>query len=205
MKQPAAITATLEAAVNRYLALDPAAGARLGELEGRIIALELRGLDTTICLRVHATGISVLETADTAPDTIIRGTPFGMLRLVLGSNAASTLFSGTVEIEGDVDTGQAFKSLLDDMDIDWEEQLSILTGDIIAHQLGNMARTAGGWLRHVRTTLEQDLSEYLQEELRVVPTRIEIDNFIAEVDRLGMDLDRIAARIRRLQSRGSLP
>lgn len=205
MKQPAAIAAALDAAINRYLALDPEACARLGKLEGRIIALELRGLDTTICLRIHTTGISVVQTPDTVPDTILRGTPFGMLRLALGSNAASTLFSGTVEIEGDVDTGQAFKSLLDDVDIDWEEQLSGLTGDIIAHQLGNLARMAGGWLQHARTTLEQDLSEYLQEELRVVPTRIEIDNFCADVDRLVMDLDRMEARIRRLPSPDSLP
>jgi len=205
MKLPAAIASTLEAAVNRYLSLDPATGPRLGKLGGRIIALELRGLDVTICLRIHAAGISLLDSTDAAPDTILRGTPFGMLRLGLGGNPASTLFSGTVEIEGDVDTGQAFQSLLDDMDIDWEEQLSALTGDIIAHQLGNTARTASAWLVHGRSTLEKDLSEYLQEELRVVPTHIEIENFIADVDRIGMDLDRIAARIRRLQSPRDIP
>jgi len=205
MKLPAAIASTLETAVNRYLSLDPATGPRLGKLGGRIIALELRGLDVTICLRIHAAGISILDSTDTAPDTILRGTPFGMLRLGLGGNPVSTLFSGTVEIEGDVDTGQAFQSLLDDMDIDWEEQLSALTGDIIAHQLGNTARTASAWLVHGRSTLEKDLSEYLQEELRVVPTHIEIENFIADVDRIGMDLDRIAARIRRLQSPRDIP
>jgi len=205
MKLPAAIASTLETAVNRYLSLDPATGPRLEKLGGRIIALELRGLDVTICLRIHAAGISLLDSTDAAPDTILRGTPFGMLRLGLGGNPASTLFSGTVEIEGDVDTGQAFQSLLDDMDIDWEEQLSALTGDIIAHQLGNTARTASAWLVHGRSTLEKDLSEYLQEELRVVPTHIEIENFIADVDRIGMDLDRIAARIRRLQSPRDIP
>jgi len=99
-----------------------------------------------------------------------------------------------------VETGQAFKAILDEMDIDWEEQLSRLTGDTIAHQLGNTARRAAGVLRHGRRTLERDLGEYLQEELRVLPTRIETENFSADVSRLGMDTDRLAARIRRLQT-----
>jgi ubiquinone biosynthesis protein UbiJ len=34
----------------------------------------------------------------------------------------------------------------------------------------------------------------------VLPTRIETENFSADVSRLGMDTDRLAARIRRLQT-----
>jgi ubiquinone biosynthesis protein UbiJ len=103
-----------------------------------------------------------------------------------------------VEITGDVETGQAFKSVLDAIDIDWEEQLSRLTGDVVAHQLGNAMRHTRSWLDHARLTLERDLSEYLQEELRVVPTRIEIENLIEEIGRLVMDADRLEARLRRL-------
>jgi len=101
-----------------------------------------------------------------------------------------------------VEAGQAFKAALDELDIDWEEQLAGITGDMVAHQLGNTMRSAGNWLRQGRTTLEQDLGEYLQEELRVVPTRIEIENFIADVDQLRMDLERLEARIRRLGATG---
>jgi ubiquinone biosynthesis protein UbiJ len=86
------------------------------------------------------------------------------------------------------------------MDIDREEQLSRLTGDVIAHQLGNTARRTASALRHGRRTLEQDLGEYLQEELRLLPTRIETENFSTDVSRLVMDTDRLAARIRRLQA-----
>ena len=85
------------------------------------------------------------------------------------------------------------------MDIDWEEQLSKLTGDVIAHQLGNGARRIGTLLKHGRRTLQQDIGEYLQEELRVLPSRIETENFSSDVTRLSIDADRLAARIRRLQ------
>lgn len=195
----ARITRGLEAAFNRYLGMDPAAGARLASLDGRVIALELRGLDLKLVFRVQGQGIAFIEAPDQIPDTVLRGTPIGIARLGIGrGNATGTLFSGDVEISGDVETGQAFKAVLDAIDIDWEEQLARLTGDVLAHQLGNAARHTGRWLDHARLTLEQDLSEYLQEELRVVPTRIEIENLIEDIGRLGMDADRLEARLRRL-------
>jgi ubiquinone biosynthesis protein UbiJ len=179
--------------------MDPAAGERLAVLDGRVIALELRGLDVMLVLRVQGQGIAMLDDIDQAPDTVLRGTPLGIARLGLGrGNVTGALFSGDVEISGDVETGQAFKAVLDAIDIDWEEQLARLTGDLLAHQLGNAARHSARWLEHARLTLERDLSEYLQEELRVLPTRIEIENFIEDVGRLVMDTDRLEARLRRL-------
>jgi ubiquinone biosynthesis protein UbiJ len=199
MKPGDGISRGLESAFNRYIAMDPDAGARLAGLDGRVIALELRGLDLMLVFRVQGQGIAFIHEPDTKPDTLLRGTPLGITRLGLGrGNATGAMFSGEVEISGDVETGQAFKAVLDTIDIDWEEQLARYTGDVLAHRLGNAARHAGSWLGHARLTLEQDLSEYLQEELRVVPTRIEIENLIEDISRLGMDADRLEARLRRL-------
>ncbi len=204
MKLSATLADGLESALNRYLAMDPGTAPRLEALDGRTIALDLRGPDTEICLRIEGGRVRVLPEPepDTVPDTTLSGTPFGFARLGLGGDPERTLFSGDIRISGDVETGQAFKAVLDDLDIDWEEQLSGITGDLIAHQVGNAARATGNWLRQARSTLERDMGEYLQEELRVVPTRIEIENFIGDVDLLRMDLERIEARIRRLQEAG---
>jgi ubiquinone biosynthesis accessory factor UbiJ len=199
MKPGAGINRSLESAFNRYLRLDPKAGERLAGLDGRVIALEMRGLDLMLVFRVQDQGIAFIDEPERKPDTLLRGTPLGITRLGLGRGSATgALFSGDVEISGDVETGQAFKMFLDAIDIDWEEQLSRYTGDLLAHRLGNAARHAGSWLGHACLTLEQDLSEYLQEELRVVPTRIEIENLITDIGRLGMDTDRLEARLRRL-------
>lgn len=199
MKLSSGINRSLESAFNHYLGLDQAAGARMAGLDGRVIALELRGLDLMLVFRVQGRGIAIIDDPDQIPDTVLRGTPLGITRLGFGrGNATGTLFSGDVEISGDVETGQTFKAVLDAIDIDWEEQLARLTGDVLAHQLGNAARHTSRWLDHARLTLEQDLSEFLQEELRVVPTRIEIENLIEDISRLGMDADRLDMRLRRL-------
>jgi ubiquinone biosynthesis protein UbiJ len=200
MKLPAAVISGFESVINRYLRLDPDAATRMAQLDGQCIALELRGLDIELFILPGKQGIRLKDTIEGEADTVLRGTPLGMAQLGLGSNTGKTLFSGDVTIDGNVETGQAFKAVLDEMDIDWEEQLSKLTGDFIAHQLGNAARQAGKILHHGRTTLEQDISEYLQEELRVLPSRIETVNFSADVSRIGMDVERLQARIKRLQN-----
>lgn len=203
MRLPAGLAGALAGAINRYLALDPAAMPRLADLAGRTVALELRGFELVLYLRITTDGITLLQEPVDRPDTLLRGTPLGFARLGLGGHTAKTLFAGDVSIEGDVETGQAIKALLDELDIDWEEQLAGITGDFIAHRLGNAGRAAGKWLQHSRRTLEQDAGEYLTEELRVLPTRIEIENFSNAVDRLRMDTERLAARIGRLAARES--
>lgn len=201
MQLPASAITGLEAVINRYLRLDPDIGPRLAALSGRCIAIELRGLDLTLFIFPDEHGIQLKNHIEGEADTMLRGTPLGMAHLGLGGNTEKTLFSGEVVIEGDVETGQAFKSILDELDIDWEEQLSRLTGDVIAHQLGNTARLGRRVFRHGLATLEKDLGEYLQEELRLLPSRIETENFSTDVTRLNMDIDRIAARLKRLQTR----
>jgi len=199
MQLPASAVAVLEMVINRYLRLDPANGERMAALNGRCIGIELRGLDTTLYVFPDKHGIQLRERINRKPDTVLSGTPLGMVRLGLGANTEKTLFSGAVVIEGDVETGQAFKAVLDDLEIDWEEQLSRLTGDILAHQLGNAARRGRRATRLGLDTLGNDIGEYLQEELRVLPTRIEAANFSADVSRISMDVERLAARLKRLQ------
>ncbi len=205
MQLPAGVLSGLESIINRYLRLDPECGARMATLSGRCIGIELRGLDLQLFIYPGEQGIRLSDQldGDTEPDTTLRGTPLGMARLGLGKNTEKTLFSGDVSIDGDVETGQAFKAILDAMDIDWEEQLSRLTGDAIAHQLANTAKRASRVFGHSRHTLEKDIGEYLQEELRVLPARIEAENFSAAVTRTSIDTDRLAARVKRLQAAGT--
>ena len=196
---PSAITG-LESAINRYLRLDPESGKRLAGLAGRCINIHLEGLNVDLYIHPDEHGLQLKDSIEGEADTTLQGTPLALARLGLGSNTEKSLFSGDVVISGDVETGQTFKAILDELDIDWEEQLSHLTGDIVAHQLGNLARRGRHALRHGLNTLEQDIGEYLQEELRVLPTRIETENFSNDVTRIGMDVERLEARVKRLQS-----
>jgi len=200
VKIPLPLAAALEAALNTYVAMDPEAPARFSALEGRVVGVELRGLDLRFFI-LPGHSFQVLGDYAGEADAWISGTPLALLRLGTADERGRPLFTGDVEIRGDIDLGRRFQALLEAVDIDWEEHLSRLTGDVVAHQVGNAVRDTLAWGRKAADSLGQDLSEYLREESRLLPTRDEVEQFLAEVDTLREDVDRLEARLRRLQGR----
>jgi len=111
------------------------------------------------------------------------------------------VFEGDVEFYGDLDTGRRFKAFIDYIDIDWEEHLSHVVGDVVAHQVGNISRDALTWGQNVLNTLAQNSAEYLQEESHHLPVQAEVDRFLIGVDELRARVDRLTARTHRLNER----
>ena len=195
------IAAVLEKAINQVLRLDPDTVEQLQQLQGKVIAIELQGLNVTLYLMPQQEGLNVFCHFEEEPDTVLRGTPIAMAKMGLAKNAGDVLFEGDVEISGDVELGQQFREILGGLDIDWEEHLSHLTGDIVAHKAGNIARGIFSWGKQTAEILSQDVAEYLQEESFDLPSRREVDGFLKNVDALRSDVDRLEVRIYRIGKR----
>lgn len=191
--------AGLEAALNGYLNLDANARRQMEKLHGRVIAIEILGLGRTAYLVPGPGKVQVLEVFAGAPDVCISGTPLALAKLSDHDAGSRQLFSGDVEISGDTELAHQMGRILGTMDIDWEEQLSRFTGDLIAHRVGNLFRAARDWGVDSSATLRLDIQEYLQEELRLLPCRLEIESFLVDVDTLRDDVERLQARLIRLQ------
>ncbi len=206
------IIGAMESTINAYLALDPQVQKKLAGLQGRVIAMELesspRARLLTLYMLPGKNGIELLTQYAGEPDTTLSGTPLALAKMSLAPkfeaanldcpNASEVMFSGDVVIRGDVELGQRFRRVLDEMDFDWEEQLSHLTGDIIAHKAGNVLREVGQWWQQAISTLGHDATEFMQQETELLPEADELSQFMHEVDVLRADLDRLEARIRRL-------
>ncbi len=181
--------------------MDPDALGRLASLRDRVIAIELQGLSLNLYFRPTPQGLQIRGTCEGVPDTVLSGTPLSLMRLAADRGRRETLFSDEVEIRGDVELGQRFQEILDSIEIDWEEQLSRVVGDVAAHQTGNLVRGVVAWSRRVLDSLSRDMVEYLQEERRQVPPAVEVDAFLSDVDQLRIDVDRLEARVKRLAAR----
>lgn len=199
MALPALITASIETALNGYLAMNPEADEKLQAIQGKVLAIELQGLAITLYLIAHSQGIDVFSRHEGEADAVISGTPLQLMSLSQG-DAGTQLLSGEVEIRGDNTVAQRYSELLSLAAIDWEEVLAQAIGDIPAHQIGRLFRGSRDWLINTHASLRSDLGEYLQEEVRILPSRNEIEAFMDDVGSLRSDTDRLEARLRRLEA-----
>lgn len=195
----------LESVINRYLALDPEVLGKLAEFNGKVIKLEMTGINKALYLLPNEGGIQVLAEYDADADTVLRGTPISLFKMGLVSNAANLLLKGEIEISGDTRLGHQFKNVFSQMDIDWSEPLASLVGDSLAYQLQQTGSKLGRWGKQSVKSVSTSFSEYLQEESRDVVTETELEMFNQDVDRLRNDVDRLQAKIDLVISSRSSP
>ena len=206
MQIPLPFLSAIETAFNAWLKLDGETLSRFAELDGKIIRFHITGLDLNLYFLPATSGIQVLgsypdEEQGGIVDATIHGSPIALIRLSTSDNAGETMLKSDVEIEGDMHVAEKFSAILRDVNIDWEELLSKLVGDIVAHQAGQATRNVTGWLKDTREAMQQNTAEYLSEESGLAPAEAEINEFVEQVDDIRMDVDRLEARIKLLQNK----
>ncbi len=194
------ITDLLESIGNRLLRLDPDALQRLQEFAGKVICLELVGIDRRLYLSAAETGIRIREVSDDEPDVTLSGSPVAFAQLGLSGLHATLFREGKIEIKGDVELGQSLQRFVEEVNIDWEELLSPYIGDAFAHQSGNLVRGLNEWRKNAHHTAERNVSEYLQEEARLLASASSVARFTNAVNDLRSAADRLEQRLQRLQA-----
>jgi ubiquinone biosynthesis protein UbiJ len=196
---PDALLAAAEAAVNRVLALDPEGAAQLAKVQGGVLEVVLTGFGTRLYVVPGESRLFLYGAYEAAPDCVVHGSPVALLGMVLAEHREDAVFAGSIRIDGDNRLAQTLGEVFRGLDIDWEEQLSKLLGDTLAHRLMDRARAGDRWAGRSRNIAAENLREYLQEEAAVVPSRQELDDFLAAVDTVRDDVERLAARVERLE------
>ena len=74
-------------------------------------------------------------------------------------------------------------------------------GDVAGHQLAQLLRGAYGWGRQASTGLGRQLEEFIHEEARLSPPRLELEDFYRDVQQLGLRVERLQSRTQRLRKR----
>ncbi|MDO9422733.1 MAG: SCP2 sterol-binding domain-containing protein [Methylobacter sp.] len=190
----------LEATLNQYLALDQDSGYFLTPLAGKVIAVTVLPFDETVYLCPTTDSIQCLDQFPEPADTRLTGSIWALGLMGLSSTPMRSIFSGEVKIEGDMQTGRKFQELFAKLDIDLEEKLSHVTGDIIAHKMANFFRAGQSWSKNSLETFRLNAAEFLQEETRDLPSAPEMDIYYAQIDELRTDFDRLQSRIERLEN-----
>lgn len=200
----AAITGTLELALNRALELDPT-GRRdlLRALTGPVCFEISEPVAMAICLQGTRRGVRVAGVCPDAPALVIRGRPLAMAALALGDDQA--ISDGRLTVEGDTGLAHQFQQALAQLAPDWEAALARYTGDIAAHFIGRRIRGSVRWSRQAMASVTASLEEYIHEETGTLPGRRELEPTFEDIDQLSLRTERLSARIDRLETKASGP
>jgi ubiquinone biosynthesis protein UbiJ len=188
----------VELLLNRGLHESTTAAAIARDLEGRTLALRVEATPLDLRIRIADGRIRVTAPDSGTADAAISGSPIGLGRL-LGADPQATVREGAVQVSGDSEIADAFRDLLRYASPDFEEELSRLVGDPLAHQAGNAVRGLARWNQAAARTLTRSIGEYLTEESGVLPTRQEMQDFSRAVDELVNAVARAEARVQRAQ------
>lgn len=191
---------TLEKMLNRALSLDPYCGETLKSLDGKLIEVALSHCDLSVFIRILSTGVQLESPCDEAvPDIHLYGSVADYIKMVTDIRRARPVFGSQVRISGDVEVVQNLKTLLSELEIDWEEQVSQWLGDTAAHGISLALRSLNHWSQQTADAFWSDLGEYLSEEKRVVLHADEVRVYLDEVDDIRDDVERLIARVERLR------
>jgi len=187
----------IEKLMNRILKQDEVTLNAIGELKGKVIAIYTISPDFIVYLKFDGTGVTIKKEYGGRVDVTIKARPVTLLIMLLAREEKVT--PRDMEIIGDVGLAQRFQSIMKNIEIDWEENLSHRIGDFLAHKLGNLFGNTRKYVNETRDTIEMDISEYLRYEKEILVNLSEVDEFITAIDVIRDDMERLRQRVKRLE------
>jgi ubiquinone biosynthesis protein UbiJ len=133
--------------------------------------------------------------------TSVRGSASDFAEVVTSKDPAATLINGRLELVGDSGSLLQLRQIVADLDMDWEAPLVAVMGDVAGHQFAQMLRATYGWGRQASNSLTRQLEEFIHEEARLSPPRLELEDFYRDIQALGMRVERLQSRADRLRRR----
>jgi ubiquinone biosynthesis protein UbiJ len=197
---PQVFASSLEAAVNRVLALDATAAKRLERLEGRVLQLEVEGLGITLFMTARNGAAHINLDSPGQPDTVIRGTPLALFAMAAPGDVDGWGLPGSrVHITGDANLARDMERVFRKLDPDWEGQLAVMFGDVLGFQISSGLKQGADALREALRSTTDMAGTYLREEASVLIRPTELKAFKEEVTKLDQTLKQLEERLKRIQ------
>jgi ubiquinone biosynthesis protein UbiJ len=179
-------------ALNKTLSLDPDSFNRLKKLDNKILRLTILPVDLNISLKITSAGFENCDHTE-ATDIAMTGKSSDFIKF--SQSSSKNLYQSGIKIVGDMGLAEEIKTILSQLDLDWEGFIAEYTGDVAARTITQVSRNTYAFTKHAQQNFKQDLIEYFQEEIKILPTRAEMENFSTAVKILRDATDRLAAKL----------
>ena len=111
------------------------------------------------------------------------------------------VINGALALQGDSAPLLELQHIIASLDMDWEAPLVDTLGDVAGHQLAQTLRSLAGWGNQASRSLARQLEEFIHEEARLTPPRLELEDFYRDVQDLGMRVERLQSLVARFRRR----
>ena len=186
---------SINSIINKIISLDPSANQYLHTLAHQNVAITCSDFaDLTIYCNFTDTYLQFTAVKPEIIDTHICAPLAAYITFLIEKQNAQLQGSG-MQIIGNLHTAQSMQQLFCNLNVDWEEELSKLTGDALAHQACFLIRSMQQQHKKNHAALLEMITEYLQEESGLLPTKYEVNEFMQAVDELRLATDRLEARV----------
>ncbi len=211
------VSASIERIINHLLKLDSDSKAALAKLKGKRLTVKLREFPWPLTFvfsdkvdvlvnesfdnqsQKEQANISLQDTASANQDCRIE-LSFSALQTIQDSSQITGLIQrNELKLDGDLSVAQGFGDLIKNIDIDWEEQLSKYTGDVIAHSVFNAGKQAARKINKHTKALLTILSEGAIEEKNIAAHKLLVEDFCSDVNQLRSATERLEARLTLLE------
>ena len=183
----------------QVIQLDPDSKQLIDSLADKNAQLIITDWNITLYLLLQTDGIKLSFDQPSTIDTKISGKLFDLLNTGIAKGDTAKAFEHNIDVSGDIQLAEKIQAILKNIDIDLEEQLSKITGDTIAHNLGLGIKNAKSSIKKGLSSLIESGTEFAQEEAKITPTHSEVDQFYQEVRTIRDDVERLEARINLLE------
>ena len=184
------------AVLNRNLQASLSARRAAAGVEGLCMDVGLSGGPPVMRMTVLEGVLTVAKPAEAPADVSLAGSVGRLVALLGGDHTGPGL-----DMRGDPAVAEGFGRLLKHCRPDPEEELARVTGDAVAQQAGDAARATMGWATAAAESVRRSARDFVQEEARLAPTRVEFDAFAEQVEGMRDTVGRLAARWRALEAR----
>ncbi|MCJ8298295.1 MAG: SCP2 sterol-binding domain-containing protein [Pseudomonadales bacterium] len=190
-----AVILMLESTINKLLQTDEVTCQALGRLNGCVFEFKISDAPVHFYLLPYDGGIQLQQQFEAQADASFRGSLRDFSQLLLAEDKATELFGNGVLISGDTRQAGKLQRIISGAQIDWQELTAAVTGDLMARQLANFFSAGNRQLQITSHSVQLNFSEYLQEEIQLLPPRAEVQGFVADIDDLSQDSERLCARL----------
>lgn len=194
----------IQSLARKLIALDPEAATGLSQFHDKIIKIEIEDFGLRYFFTFDSGALSVVNSESRSVSAAITGKLAAFIAALAHEHSVDSIFTGELHFSGEISTAKKFQEFTQSLEIDWQEPFAKTLGDPLGHTLSKGLLMIGNWLSKTSLSTQEDISEYLQEEIKVTPPAAEQQEFFERVDQTRSKVDRLAARIQKLNQEPTL-